>query len=98
MAKFQQIHLNDWERGPFVPIAIIGPEPPELNEICQIEFHEIMEDLGLMDIAFIELPNGIRFLLHRYRDCPGPGTTIEGFKDVPDISQSVGSLLQAIVI
>lgn len=96
MPNFVQIDPDDWESGPYLPVAVIAPLPEELKRGCNIKLHEILEDLGLVDIAFIELPDGARYIFNRYRDNPGPGTMIHGLKDVPDIAQSVRSLLQCI--
>lgn len=94
MTCFTEIHPDEFAPGPYSVVAGISLLPEDLAERCGITFHEVVEDLGLMDIAFVELPDGERYILQRYRDAPVAATQVFGIKNDPDLPRAVGRLFE----
>lgn len=96
LANFTEIHPDHFEPGPFSLMAGISLLPEELERRCGIKFFEILEDLGPMDVALIQLSDGTRYILQRYQESPVEATKVLGIKDGKDTSGAIRKLFDCL--
>ena len=64
----KNIPVSEWKHELYLSIGVVFLIPSEIQERCGVAFSSIEEDLGLMDIAWIEIADGTRYLLSRYQE------------------------------
>lgn len=67
MLKIRELSDDQWRKGDLRPLAILPWEPDDMA----VNFTDTYDELDYLKAAYIELSDGWRFSLKRYRGSPG---------------------------
>lgn len=72
----RQIEIDRWPSADCRPVAVLHPEPVDLQRGLGIAFRDGRDDLDDLKYAGLKLSSGDQVLLVRHRRAPKPGTEV----------------------
>ena len=94
--SFQQIPLQQMERGLARPVATLRLEPAEISKRVGLKFETAKDDLDDLEAALFKARTGRQIALVRHRHQPNRGTDILINERSRDLNAAVRDALQAL--
>lgn len=91
MLKIRELSDEQWQKGDLQPLAVLPWEP----ENMVLHFADTYDDLDYLKVAYIELSDGWRFALKRYRGSPTHGVGVYVVAKEFEMPRALASLMSA---
>jgi hypothetical protein len=91
MLTIRELSDEQWQKGELQPLAVLPWEPQDMV----VNFADTYDDLDYLKAAYIELSDGWRFALKRYRGSPTRGVAVYVVAKEFEMPRALASLMSA---